>query len=135
MGRYSVGYRLERRVQSLYADHGWLVTRFPTSGRQLYPADVFAVKRISNNTHIHLIECKNMSVRNMKKNTLYVELRQIQKLQQAAQRHHALPLLAYSFPYQHARILPIEKLQSSGKMMCLQRDDGILLSRFLSTIE
>lgn len=134
MRRYSVGYRLERRVQNLYTTYGWLVTRFPTSGRQLYPADVLAIKRIGNHTHIHLVECKNMSVRNMKKNTLYIELQQIQKLQRVANQHHALPLVAYSFPHQHARILPTEKLQCSGKMLCLQRNDGIPLRHFLSTI-
>lgn len=133
MGRYSAGYRLERRVQRLYAKHGWLATRFPKSGRRLYPADVLALKRGGGETRVHLIECKNASKEDQGKTAIYIEAGQIQRLRDAAKRHRALALVAFSFPHQHARIVGADRLRSSGKMLCIERDDGVPVKDFLET--
>ncbi len=133
MGGYAAGYRLEHRVQMLYTKHGWLATRFPMSGRKLYPADVLALKRIGSQTHIHLVECKNASKDDRRKNAIYIEAAQIQKLLETAEKHQALAMVAYSFPHQHARVVPAKRLKSSGKMLSIERKDGVPIKRFLET--
>ncbi len=132
MSRYASGYRLERRVQQLYTEMGWLVTRFPSSGRQLYPADILAIKRCNGGTHIHLVECKNSTKINIQKSSIYLEVDQITKLISAAEQHQALALVAYSFPRQHARITPAHNLKSTGKMLHINRNDGVSLKSFLA---
>jgi Holliday junction resolvase len=133
MGNYAAGYRLEHRVERLYAAYGWLSTRYPSSGRRLYPADVLAVKRLGGITHIHLVECKNASRTDAAKRAIYVEASQIQKLLDEADTHGGLALVAYSFPRQHARVIRADQLKSSGKMRYLEREDGALITRFLHT--
>jgi Holliday junction resolvase len=133
MGNYAAGYRLEHRVERLYAAYGWLSTRYPSSGRRLYPADVLAVKRLGGTTHIHLVECKNASRTDAAKRAIYVEASQIQKLLDEADTHGGLALVAYSFPRQHARVIRADQLKSSGKMRYLEREDGALITRFLHT--
>ena len=135
MGRYASGYRLERRVQQLYSEMGWLATRFPSSGRQLYPADVLAIKRCNGGTQIHLVECKNSAKNHIQKSSIYLEVEQITKLISAAEQHHALALVAYSFPRQHARITPAHNLKSTGKMLHIDRNDGVSLKSFLADFE
>ncbi|UCE44188.1 MAG: hypothetical protein JSV57_01490, partial [Candidatus Bathyarchaeota archaeon] len=105
MSRYAKGYRLERRVESLYTEHGWLATRFPKSGRRLYPADVLAIKKTPDEALIHLIECKNLSTKNQRKNAIYISKEQIQRLDRKARMHNAEALVAYSFPRQHVRVV------------------------------
>lgn len=135
MGRYAAGYRLEHRVERLYAAHGWLSTRYPTSGRRLYPADVLAIKRLGGTTHIHLVECKNASRADATKRAIYVEAAQIQRLMDEADAHGGLALVAYSFPRQHARVIPARRLKSSGKMRYIEREDGEPITRFLHTFQ
>ncbi len=135
MSSYSAGYRLEHRVERLYAAHGWLSTRYPTSGRRLYPADVLAVKRLGGTTHIHLVECKNASRTDAAKRAIYVEAAQIQRLLDEATTHGGVALVAYSFPRQHARVIPADQLKSSGKMRYIEREDGEPITRFLHAFE
>lgn len=132
MGQYAKGYRLEHRVERLYASHGWLSTRYPKSGRRLYPADVLALKRIGGMTVIHLVECKNLS-RKTRNTALYLERSQVQKLIATAEKHDARALVAYSFPRQHARILDANELNSSGKMLSIGKMDGVPLKKFLQS--
>lgn len=133
MSRYRKGYRLERRVERVYSKHGWLATRFPKSGRRLYPADVLAIKRFQGRTLIHLIECKNLSKPDQRKNAIYISREQIQRLRRKARQHHAKALVAYSFPYQHARILEANRLKCSGKTLRIDPEDGIPLKFFLKS--
>jgi len=133
MGRYTTGYRLEQRIQSIYTKHGWLATRFPKSGRKLHPADVLALKRIGNQTHVHLIECKNASKKDQEKKTIYIQAKQIKRLLRTAEKHQTQAMIAYSFPRQHARILPAKRLKSSGMMLSIKREDGIPIKQFLKT--
>lgn len=135
MGRYDTGYRLEHRVERLYARHGWLTTRYPKSGRRLYPADVLAVKRAGGQTLIHLVECKNLSKDNRSSDTIYLEKAQIQKLTETAEKHRARALVAYSFPRQRPQILYAKSLRSSGKMLCVRRGDGMPIKSFLQTLD
>ena len=132
LSRYRTGYRLEHRIERLYAQHGWLTTRYPKSGRRLYPADVLAVKRFEQKTVIHLVECKNLSSNNSNDH-LYIESNQIKKLKESAKEHNARALIAYSFPYQRPKILDASNLKSSGKMYFVGRDDGISFSMFLKS--
>ncbi len=134
MSRYRKGYRLERRVERLYAKHGWLATRFPKSGRRVYPADVLAIKRAANKTVIHLVECKNLSKKDQEKNAIYLRKEQIHRLIEKARRHNAEAFVAYSFPNQHARIVETRRLRSSGKMFCVERGDGASLQKFLRQV-
>ncbi|MFQ6074956.1 MAG: restriction endonuclease [Candidatus Bathyarchaeia archaeon] len=134
MSQYVKGYRLERRVEQLYSQHGWLVTRFPKSGRGLYPADVLAVKRLGNKTLIHLIECKNLSKKEQKERSIYIEPEKIRKIIEVAQEHEASAFVVCSFPRRHPRILPAETLRSSGKSLSIRREDGISLKKFLSRL-
>ena len=131
MGGYSTGYRLERRVQRLYAQCGWLATRFPKSGRGIYPADVLALKRLNGKTHIHIIECKNASKED-KKNAIYIEVGQIQRLLKTANKHQAQGLVAFSFPRKHARIIDANRLMSSGKMLHIKQGNGTPIKDFLN---
>lgn len=131
MSRYFKGYRLERRVEQLYGQHGWLATRFPKSGRGHYPADVLAMKRLGNRTLIHLIECKNLSNKDNEKRSIYVEPDKIRKLLEVAREHEASAFVVCSFPRRHPRILPAEALRSTGKSLSIGRRDGISLKRFL----
>lgn len=131
MGRYSAGYRLEHRVERLYTKYGWLSTRYPKSGRRLYPADVLALKRIGDKTHVHLIECKNASKEDQGKKAIYIEAEQIKGLLEVAEKHGSLALVAYSFPHQHARIIHADRLKSSGKMLYIEREDGVPIKSFL----
>jgi Holliday junction resolvase len=132
VGGYSTGYRLERRVQRLYTKHGWLATRFPKSGRGIYPADVLALKRLDGKTYIHIIECKNASKEDKKKkNAIYIEVGQIQRLLKTADKHQAQALVAFSFPRKHARIIHVDRLMSSGKMLYIKQRDGVLIKDFL----
>lgn len=133
MGRYSAGYRLEHRVERLYTEYGWLSTRYPKSGRRLYPADVLAIKRIGGKTHIHLVECKNASRKDQEKKAIYIEAEQIQKLLETAEKHGGSALVAYSFPHQHARVIRADRLRSSGKMLFIEREDGVPIKSFLET--
>jgi len=133
MGTYAKGYRLEHRVQKLYTKYGWLATRFPKSGRRLYPADVFAIKRVGSKTHVHLVECKNASKDNQEKKAIYIEAKQIQKLLKAANKHRALAMIAYSFPHQQARVIHVNRLRSSGKMLRIGREEGEPIKDFLET--
>ncbi len=133
MTRYRAGYRLERRVELLYAENGWLVTRFPKSGRRRHPADVIAIRRAGNQTQIHLVECKNASKEDQKKNAIYIERQQIRRLTEAAETHKAQALIAYSFPHQHVKIMQANRVKSSGKMLCVRREDGISFKAFLET--
>ena len=133
MGSYAAGYRLEHRVERLYAAYGWLSTRYPTSGRRLYPADVLAVKRLGGTTHIHLVECKNASRTDAAKRAIYIDAAQIQKLLDEADTHGGLALVAYSFPHQRARVIQADRLKSSGKMRYMERADGEPITRFLHT--
>ena len=135
LGRYASGYRLERRVQQLYTAGGWLVTRFPSSGRQLHPADILAIKRCNGGTHIHLVECKNSAKNHVQKSSIYLDIEQITKLISTANQHQALALVAYSFPNQHARITPAHRLKSTGKMLHIDRNDGESLKSFLANFE
>jgi Holliday junction resolvase len=123
---------LEHRVERLYASHGWLSTRYPKSGRRLYPADVLALKRIGGKTVIHLVECKNLS-RETRNTNLYLDRSQVQKLIVTAAKHDARALVAYSFPRQHARIMDANELNSSGKMLCIGKMDGVPLKKFLQS--
>ena len=134
MSRYRRGYRLERRVERLYTEDGWLATRFPKSGRRLYPGDVLAVKKSTNKTIIHLIECKNLSKKDQKKNAIYISKEQIQRLIKKARKHNAEAFVAYSFPHQHVRIVEASRLRSSGKMFSVEREDGVPLKRFLRQV-
>lgn len=134
MSRYRKGYRLERRVERLYTKHGWLATRFPKSGRRVYPADVLAIKKVPNKTVIHLIECKNLSKKDQEKNAIYIRKEQIQRLIEKARRHNAEAFVAYSFPHQHARIVEASRLRSSGKMFSVEREDGASLKKFLRQV-
>ena len=134
MSRYRKGYRLERHVERLYTKHGWLATRFPKSGRRLYPADVLAIKKSANKTIIHLIECKNLSKKNQEKNAIYISKEQIQRLNKKARKHNAEAFVAYSFPYQHVRIVEASRLRSSGKMFSVKREEGMPLKRFLKQV-
>ena len=134
MSRYRTGYRLERRVERLYTKHGWLATRFPKSGRRVYPADVLAIKRAANKTVIHLIECKNLSKKDQEKNAIYINKEQIHRLIEKARRHNAEAFVAYSFPNQHARIVETSRLRSSGKMFSVERGDGASLQKFLRQV-
>jgi len=133
MTRYRTGYRLERRVELLYEEHGWLVTRFPKSGRGRHPADVLAIRRIRSQTHIHLVECKNASKENQNKNAIYIEAQQIRRLMEAAENHEAEALIAYSFPHQQVKIMQANRLRSSGKMFRVGRKDGGSMKEFLKT--
>ena len=133
MTRYRTGYRLERRVELLYEENGWLVTRFPKSGRGRHPADVLAIKRIGRQTHIHLVECKNASKEDRNKNAIYIEAQQIRRLTEAAKNHKAQALIAYSFPHQQVKIMQASRLRSSGKMFRVVREDGISMKEFLRT--
>ena len=134
MSRYRKGYRLERRVEKLYTKHGWLATRFPKSGRGLYPADVLAIKKSANKTIIHLIECKNLSKKDQEKNAIYITKEQIRRLIKKARKHHAEAFVAYSFPHQHARIVEASRLRSSGKMFSVEREEGMPLKEFLKQV-
>ncbi|NIR86273.1 hypothetical protein GWO13_01370 [Candidatus Bathyarchaeota archaeon] len=134
MSRYRKGYRLERRVEKLYTKHGWLATRFPKSGGRLYPADILAIKKTVNNALIHLIECKNLSKKDSEKNAIYISKEQIRRLIKTAKKHDAEALVAYSFPYQRARVLEADSLRSSGKMFSVEQEDGISLKRFLTEV-
>jgi Holliday junction resolvase len=128
---YAKGYRLERRIERVYSQYGWLVTRFPKSGRRSYPGDVFAVKRLKDRTVIHLIECKNLSKLAQDLKALYIQSDQIQRLLNKAREHDAQAFVAFSFPNKHARILRADKLKSSGKMFFIQPKDGIMIKEFL----
>lgn len=134
MSRYRAGYRLEHRVQNIYAKYGWLVTRFPASGRQLHHADILAVKRVGIQTLIHLIECKNASKIDQKKKAIYIEAEQIKKLLEIAKRHQAHAFIAYSFPHLHARIVKANKLRSSGEMFFIKQEEGIPIRKFIKSI-
>ena len=134
MSRYRKGYRLERRVERLYTKHGWLATRFPKSGRRFYPADVLAIMRTANKTIIHLIECKNLSKKDQEKNAIYISKEQIHRLIEKARSHNAEAFVAYSFPNQHARIVEVSRLRSSGKMFSVERKDGASLKKFLRQV-
>ena len=134
MSRYKTGYRLERRVENLYTKHGWLATRFPKSGRGLYPADVLAIKKTANKTIIHLIECKNLSKNDQERNAIYICKESIQMLIEKARKHQAEALVAYSFPHQHVRIIEASHLRSSGKMFTVEREDGVPLKQFLRKV-
>jgi Holliday junction resolvase len=134
VSRYRAGYRLERRVERLYTKHGWLATRFPKSGRRIYPADVLAIKKAPNKTIIHLIECKNLSKKDQEKNAIYLRKEQIHRLIEKAGRHNAEAFVAYSFPRQHARIVEASRLRSSGKMVSVERKDGASLKEFLRQV-
>ena len=134
MSRYRAGYRLERRVERLYTKHCWLATRFPKSGRRVYPADVLAIKRAANKTVIHLVECKNLSKKDQEKNAIYLRKEQIHRLIEKARRHDAEAFVAYSFPNQHARIVEASCLRSSGKMFFVERGDGASLKEFLRQV-
>ena len=131
MSRYRTGYRLERRVESLYTSHGWLATRFPKSGRRFYPADVLAVKKFANRTLIHLVECKNLSKKDQEKNAIYISSEQIHRLIDKARMHQAEAFVAYSFPHQHAQVIEANRLRSSGKMLSVEREDGVPLKKLL----
>jgi len=130
---YRKGYRLERRVEGLYSQHGWLATRFPKSGRGSHLGDVLAVKRFRDGTLIHLVECKNLSKPEQGRKALYIQPDQVQGLLEEARRHHAQALVAYSFPRQHARILEATRLKSSGKMFLIEPEDGTPIKRFLKS--
>ncbi|UCH03046.1 MAG: hypothetical protein JSV20_04525 [Candidatus Bathyarchaeota archaeon] len=132
MSRYKSGYRLEHRLQKIYTQHGWLATRFPKSGRRLYPADVLALKRMYGETHIHLIECKNASKEDKEKKAIYIQAKQIQKLVETAKKHQARAMVAYSFPHQHARIVEANQLKSSGEMFYVEPDDGVPIKKFIN---
>ncbi len=134
MSRYRAGYRLERRVERLYTKHGWLATRFPKSGRRIYPADVLAIKKAPNKTIIHLIECKNLSKKDQEKNAIYLRKEQIHRLIEKARRHNAEAFVAYSFPHQHVRIIEASRLRSSEKMVHVERKDGASLKKFLRQV-
>ena len=134
MSRYRKGYRLERRVERLYTKHGWLATRFPKSGRRIYPADVLAIKKAPNKTIIHLIECKNLSKKDQEKNAIYLRKEQIHRLIEKARRHNAEAFVAYSFPHQHVRIIEASRLRSSEKMVHVERKDGASLKKFLRQV-
>ena len=134
MSRYRAGYRLERRVERLYTRHGWLATRFPKSGRRIYPADVLAIKKAPNKTIIHLIECKNLSKKDQEKNAIYLRKEQIHRLIEKARRHNAEAFVAYSFPHQHVRIIEASRLRSSEKMVHVERKDGASLKKFLRQV-
>ena len=134
MSRYRTGYRLERRVERLYTKHGWLATRFPKSGRRVYPADVLAIKKAPNKTLIHLIECKNLSKKDQKKSAIYISKEQIGRLIRKARKHNAEAFVAYSFPHQHVRIVEATHLGSSGKMFSVGREDGTSLKKFLKRV-
>ena len=131
VSRYSTGYRLERRVESLYTKHGWLATRFPKSGRRLFPGDILAVKKSANEMAIHLVECKNLSKRDQEKKAIYIRREQVQRLIKKAERHNAEAFVAFSFPHQHVRIEDASSLKSSGKMLFVEREDGESLEKFL----
>jgi len=134
VSRYRAGYRLERRVERLYTRHGWLATRFPKSGRRIYPADVLAIKKAPNKTIIHLIECKNLSKKDQEKNAIYLRKEQIHRLIEKARRHNAEAFVAYSFPHQHVRIIEASRLRSSEKMVHVERKDGASLKKFLRQV-
>jgi Holliday junction resolvase len=134
VSRYRKGYRLERRVERLYTEYGWLATRFPKSGRRLYPADVLAVKKTANRARIHLIECKNLSKKDQKKNAIYISKEQIGRLIKKARKHNAEAFVAYSFPRQHVRIVEATRLGSSGKMFSVGREDGTPLKKVLKRV-
>jgi len=134
VSRYRAGYRLERRVERLYTKHGWLATRFPKSGRRIYPADVLAIKKAPNKTIIHLIECKNLSKKDQEKNAIYLRKEQIHRLIEKARRHNAEAFVAYSFPHQHVRIIEASRLRSSEKMVHVERKDGASLKKFLRQV-
>jgi Holliday junction resolvase len=122
-------------VEKLYTNHGWLATRFPKSGRRFYPGDVLAVKKFANNkTIIHIIECKNLSKKDQEKNAIYINKEQIHRLIKKARKHRAEAFMAYSFPYQHARIIEASRLSSSGKTFSVKREDGVPLKRFLRRV-
>jgi Holliday junction resolvase len=131
VSRYKKGYRLERRVEKLYTEHGWLATRFPKSGRRFYPGDIVAVKKSTEKTILHLVECKNLSKKDQEKNAIYIDKEQIRRLIAKARKHRAEAFVVYSFPYQHAKILEAHHLRSSGKMFSVEREDGISLKKFL----
>jgi Holliday junction resolvase len=133
MGSYTTGYRLEQRIQKVYTKHGWLATRFPKSGRKIHPADVLALKRIGKQTYVHLIECKNASKKDHEKKTIYIQAKQIKRLLRTAEKYQTQAMIAYSFPHQHARILPAKRLKSSGMMLSIKREDGIPIKQFLKT--
>ena len=121
-------------MERLYTKYGWLATRFPKSGRRLYPGDVLAVKKSANQTIIHLIECKNLSKKDQEKNAIYISKEQIQRLIKKASKHNAEAFVAYSFPYQHVRVLEASRLRSSGKMFSVKREDGAPLKEFLKQV-
>lgn len=134
MSRYRTGYRLERRVESLYTKHGWLATRFPKSGRRLYPADILAVKKSANKAIIHLVECKNLSKKDQEKKAIYISKEQVLRLIEKAERHRAEAFVAYSFPHQHVRIVEANRLRSSGKMFSIEQEDGVPLKKLLRRV-
>lgn len=121
-------------MESLYTEHGWLATRFPKSGRRLYPADVLAIKKAAKKTIIHLIECKNLSKKGQEKNAIYISKEQIHRLIKKARKHHTEAFVAYSFPHQHVRIVEASHLRSSGKMFSVEREDGVPLKKFLRQV-
>ena len=134
MSRYRTGYRLERRVESLYTKHGWLATRFPKSGRRLYPADILAVKKSANRAIIHLVECKNLSKKDQEKKAIYISKEQARRLIEKAERHHVEAFVAFSFPHQHVRIVEANRLRSSGKMFSIERENGVPLKKLLKKV-
>jgi Holliday junction resolvase len=121
-------------VERLYTEDGWLATRFPKSGRKLYPADVLAVKKTASKTVIHLIECKNLSKKDQEKNAIYISKEQIQRLIKKAREHNAEAFVAYSFPHQHVRIIDAHRLRSSGKMFSVEREEGVPVKKFLKQV-
>ena len=121
-------------MESLYSKHGWLATRFPKSGRRLYPADILAVKKSANEAMIHLVECKNLSKRDQEKKAIYISKEQVQRLIEKAERHHAEAFVAFSFPHQRVRIAEANRLRSSGKMLSIEREDGVPLKKFLRKV-
>jgi Holliday junction resolvase len=100
---------------------------------RLYPADILAVRRRANGTDIHLVECKNLSKRRGSKR-IYIEASQMEKLQRWSERHKAEAFVAYSFPYQRAMILPIDRVRSDDSKYFVEREDGEPLKHFLSEL-
>jgi len=93
-----------------------------------------AVKKSATRSIIHLIECKNLSKKDQEKNAIYISKEKIQGLIKKATKHNAEALVAYSFPYQHVRIVEARRLKSSGKMLFVEREDGMPLKGFLKQV-